>query len=185
MYGTHSRKRDRCGRSHAQAVDTATKSCRERQKIVAKIFLGYRRGIRSRPIEMRVKTRESPDNRFARTTSRAPRGRSTRSKMRGAMSARRPFLDRFASQRTSGRRGMRIVSDDRRVTCTGIGDRAGARCEALSVMADGARVAPASMIQGLGRSVWDQRRDRAMHRRGFSACCGAPQRTAVTVRASP
>jgi hypothetical protein len=102
MYGTHPRKRDRCRPSRAQAADTATESLRERQKIVAKIILGYRRGIRSRPIEMRVKTRESPDNRFARTTSRASRGRSTRSKMRGAMSAARPFLDRFAAQRTAG-----------------------------------------------------------------------------------
>jgi hypothetical protein len=91
IYDTNPRKRDRCRRSRAQAADTATESCRERQKIVAKIILGYRRGIRSRPIEMRVKTRESPDKRFARVTLRAPRGRSTRSKMHGAMSAGRPL----------------------------------------------------------------------------------------------
>jgi hypothetical protein len=51
-------------------------------------------------------------------------------------------------------------------------------------MADSARPAPASMIHGRGRSVWDQRREGATHMRGSSACCGAPQRTAVTVRAS-
>jgi hypothetical protein len=183
MYDTHPRKRDRCRPSRAQAADTATESCRERQKIVAKNFFGYRRGIRSRPIETRVKTRESPANRFARATSSAPRGRSTRSKMRGAMSAERPFW--IDSHRSAGRRGMRVASDDRSVRCTGMRDRAGARCEALSPMVDSARLAPVSMIQRRARSVWDRRRDRAMDIRGLSACRGAPGRTAVTVRASP
>jgi hypothetical protein len=116
MYGTHSRKRDRCRAARAQAADTATESLPERQKIIAKIFLGYRRGIRSRPIEMRAKSRESPDSRFASTTSR----RTART-IDALENARRDVgratifgSIRITAQRGAGRHGKRVASYDQR-----------------------------------------------------------------------
>src|ERR1700682_220861 len=97
MYGTNPRKRDRCRPSRAQAADTATESCLERQKIVAKNFFGYRRGIRSRPIEMRVKTRESPEQPIrTRDVARTARTIDALENARRNV-GRATILDRFAS----------------------------------------------------------------------------------------